>query len=170
MLCQDCQKEEPTVHLTQIINNKKVVLDLCKSCAETRGFQSPFENTAFPLADIVTGMMGFGKSIDKTKMGKKAEMSNRCPSCGLSFSDLGKVGRFGCGQCYATFNVELSDLLRKIHGSSEHRGKFPVGTADSMKPIKKERKLRDDLKKAIEVEDFEKAANLRDKINELSQN
>ncbi|MEE8417440.1 MAG: hypothetical protein V3S06_02140, partial [candidate division Zixibacteria bacterium] len=118
-LCQDCNKYESSVHLTQIINNKKVVLDLCKDCAEKRGFHSPFENKPFPLAEFVTGMVGIGK-IAPARPGKRPGRPKKCPSCGMSFEDFGKVGRLGCGRCYSTFKKDLSDLMRKIHGSCEH--------------------------------------------------
>ena len=167
MLCQDCKKAESTVHLTQIVNNKKVVLNLCKNCAEKRGFHSPFENIPFPLADFVTGMMGVSKSpADSKKL--KALQSKKCPSCGLTFEALGKVGRFGCGQCYTVFGADLNDLLRKIHGSNEHRGKVPSGSSETMKPLREDRRLREELKRAIEQEDFEAAAVLRDKIRDLT--
>jgi len=167
MLCQDCQKAESTVHLTQIVNNKKVVLNLCKSCAEKRGFHSPFENMPFPLAEFVTGMMGISKTPAESKRVKTLQ-SKKCPSCGLTFEALGKIGRFGCGKCYATFGADLNDLLRKIHGSNEHRGKMPSAVSDAMKPLREDRRLREELKRAIEQEDFESAAVLRDKIRELT--
>ena len=167
MLCQDCKKNESSVHLTQIVNNKKVVLNLCKSCAEKRGFHSPFENIPFPLAEFVTGMMSTGKSSPGSKK-VKALQSKRCPSCGLTFEELGKTGRFGCGKCYTTFGADMKDLLRKIHGSNEHRGKVPNAAGDTMKPLREDRRLREELRRAIESEDFEKAAELRDKIRELT--
>jgi protein arginine kinase activator len=167
MLCQDCQKTESSVHLTQIVNNKKVVLNLCKNCAEKRGFHSPFENIPFPLAEFVTGMMGVSKSPAESKK-VKALQAKKCPSCGLTFEALGKVGRFGCGECYNTFGTDLNDLMRKIHNSNEHRGKVPGGTTDAMKPLREDRRLREELKRAIEQEDFEAAAVLRDKIRELT--
>jgi protein arginine kinase activator len=167
MLCQDCKKAESTVHLTQIVNNKKVVLNLCKDCAEKRGFHSPFENMPFPLAEFVTGMMGISKSPAESKK-VKALQAKKCPSCGLTFEALGKVGRFGCGECYNTFGPDLNDLLRKIHGSNEHRGKVPDGSTEAMKPLREDRRLREELKRAIEQEDFEAAAVLRDKIRELT--
>lgn len=166
MLCQDCKKAESTVHLTQILNNKKVVLNLCKDCAEERGFHSPFENLPFPLAEFVSGMVGSTKK-QLTKGGKTATKSIDCPFCGMSFDDFAKVGRLGCVQCYSAFRKDLNDLLRKIHGSCEHRGKIPAGTTDVMKPVRVERSLREDLKRAVEQEDFEKAADLRDKIKDL---
>lgn len=167
MLCQDCNEQESTVHLTQIINNKKVVLDLCKDCAEKRGFHSPFENMPFPLAEFVTGMVGVGKSVP-ARPGKKPGRSKKCPFCGMSFEDFGKVGRLGCGKCYSTFRNDLTDLMRKIHGPYEHRGKLPAATSDALKPLREERLLREELKRAIEKEDFEKAAELRDKISKFT--
>ena len=167
MLCQDCKQNDSTVHLTQIVNNKKVVLNLCKNCAEKRGFHSPFENMPFPLAEFVTGMMSTGKQSSGSKK-IKALQSKKCPSCGLTFEALGKTGRFGCGKCYTTFGSDMSDLLRKIHGSNEHRGKVPSGKGEAMKPLKEDRRLREELRRAIESEDFEKAAVIRDKIRELS--
>jgi len=168
MLCQDCNKLESTVHLTQIVNNKKVVLNLCKNCAEERGFHSPFENLPFPLAEFVSGMVGSSKKT-AVKGEKKKSKGVACSSCGMTFDDFAKAGRLGCANCYATFRVDLTDLLRKIHGSCDHRGKVPAGTSDALKPLREERQLREDLKRAIEQEDFEKAANLRDKIREMSE-
>ena len=168
MLCQDCKKTESTVHLTQIVNNKKVVLNLCKDCAEDRGFHSPFENLPFPLAEFVSGMVGSSKK--KAVRGDKTKTkSTECSFCGMTFDDFAKVGRLGCVQCYSAFRKDLTDLLRKIHGSCDHRGKVPSGTTDTMKPLREDRRLREDLKRAIEQEDFEKAADLRDQIKEQAQ-
>lgn len=171
MTCQDCKNKDAEVHLTQIINNKKMEWNLCRDCAEKRGFHSPFEQVPFPLAEIVSGMVGNKVTVSKDKDGKKNVPSKKCPSCGMTFEDFGKVGRLGCGQCYRTFRTELSDLLRKIHGSHEHRGSVPSGQAEtvSVKPFKEEKQLRDELKKAIESEDFEKAASLRDRIKKLTE-
>lgn len=167
MLCQDCKKRESTVHLTQIVNNKKVVLNLCRECAEKRGFHSPFENIPFPLAEFVTGMIDPGKSPAESRKVKSLQRK-KCSSCGLTFEAFGKTGRFGCGKCYITFGAEMNDLLRKIHGSNEHRGKVPTAASDAMKPLREDRRLREELRRAIEKEDFETAAVLRDKIRELS--
>jgi protein arginine kinase activator len=166
MLCQDCNQNESSVHLTQIVNNKKLVLNLCKDCAEKRGFHSPFEHMPFPLAELVTGMVG--SSAPPTKPGRKSQKVKKCPGCGMSFEDFGKSGRLGCGQCYKTFHPEMADLLRKIHGAPKHRGKGLSGVGELMQPMKEETKLREELKQAIENEDFEKAANLRDQIKSLT--
>lgn len=166
MICQDCNQKESTVHLTQIVNNKKVVMNLCKDCAEKRGFHSPFEHMPFPLAELVTGMVGPAKT-PALKGGRKGQKVKKCPTCGMTFEDFGKVGRLGCGECYRTFRPELADLLRKIHGSPKHRGKTFLEPVETSRTVKEERKLREELRMAIENEEFEKAAALRDRIKSL---
>jgi len=168
MLCQDCKQNESTVHLTQIVNNKKLVLNLCKDCAEKRGFHSPFEHMPFPLAELVTGMVGSPKPSAPTKGTRRSHKVKKCPSCGMTFDDFGKSGRLGCGQCYQTFRTELTDLLRKIHGSPRHRGKRHSGDGELVIPAREENQLREELRKAIENEEFEKAASIRDRIKTLT--
>lgn len=170
MLCQDCKKRESTIHLTQIVNNEKVVLNLCKICAEKRGFHSPFEQMPFPLAEFVSGMVGPKKTskMDTAATGEKRDL--KCANCGLTFSEFGHIGRLGCSRCYESFRVELNDLLRRIHGSAEHRGHVAETPSEDLQPLREEKRLRDELKKAIEAENFEMAAELRDRIKELSTN
>jgi len=163
MLCQDCQKREAQVHLTQIVNNQKVTLSLCKDCAAARGFHSPLDNVPFPLAEILSGL---AKTIVSTKQGGPSE-DLVCESCGLTFDEFTQQGRFGCGECYSAFRPQLEAIMRKIHGASLHRGRNPEQTTTSGRvalPIKEEERLEEELKKAIETEDFERAAELRDKL------
>lgn len=165
MLCQDCRKKEATVHLTQIINNDKVTLNLCDECAEKKGFHSPLQGASFPLAEFLSSIMDKGLMKGSTKL-----KVQRCPKCGVAFSDFGKAGRLGCGNCYRVFKDQLRDLLRKIHGSDMHRGKIPPAYGDVMKPIREEKRLEEELKKAVESENFEMAAQIRDKIKALPRN
>jgi protein arginine kinase activator len=167
MLCQDCNKNEATIHLTQIVNNEKVVLNLCKACAEKRGFHSPFEQIPFPLAEIVSGMVGPSKAKKKDKFGKDEKMDLKCPNCGLTFAEFARMGRLGCAECYQAFRAELTNLLRRIHGSAEHRGQIAETASEELQSLREEKRLRDELKRAIEAEDFEAAAELRDRIRLL---
>jgi protein arginine kinase activator len=121
----------------------------------------------FPLAELVTGMVG--PKAPAVRSGKKGQKIKKCPTCGMTFEDFSKVGRLGCGECYRTFRPELTDLLRRIHGSPKHRGKSTIEPpTETVQPVREERKLREELRKAIENEEFEKAASLRDQIKSLS--
>ena len=159
MLCQDCNEHEATVHLTQIINNEKTVLSLCKDCAAKKGFHSPLDNVPFPLSEILSGLV----QLDHTER-KKADEDIRCPNCELTFEKFIQQGRFGCGECYRAFRSRLEPIMRKIHGSSLHKGKLQVSDSNEILPIKEEERLEKELKKAVETEDFERAADLRDKL------
>lgn len=170
MLCQDCKKREATVKITQIINQTKTVLLFCHACAAARGFHSPLAEQPFPLAEILTGL------VESGNLPAKAEpmASLTCPTCHLRFEEFTRLGRFGCGDCYRTFRPHLENIMRKIHGNSLHRGKTPDVTpgADqttAVMPIKEEERLETELRKAIEAEDFERAAEIRDKLKSLKE-
>jgi protein arginine kinase activator len=162
MLCEDCRKQEATIHFTQVVNKQKVVLNLCAPCAKRRGFSNPLKNIPFPLADFLTTMVTeSATNVD----GQLTELT--CPVCKLSYDTFAKTGRLGCGNCFEVFRQPLADLLRKIHGSNLHRGKRLRGGATVMEPLKEEARLKDELRRAIESEDFERAAQLRDMIKEI---
>ncbi|MCX6825883.1 MAG: UvrB/UvrC motif-containing protein [candidate division Zixibacteria bacterium] len=145
--------------MTQIVNNEKIVISLCKDCAGKRGFHSPLDNVPFPLAEILSGLM-------QQQFTQKTEpvVDIKCPHCGLTFEEFTHQGRFGCGECYKEFRPQLEPIMRKIHGSSLHKGKLPLSSVEPPLPVKEEKRIEAELKKAIETEDFERAADLRDKL------
>jgi len=170
MLCQDCRKREAQVHLTKIVNNQKTTLALCRECAEAHGFNSPLGNVPFPLAEILKGMAA------NIGMGLKSATGETitCPTCGLTFEEFTRQGRFGCGDCYKAFRVRLEPIMRKIHGATLHRGKSPEEirsdeTAGALIPVKEEERLESKLREAIDNEDFEKAAEIRDKLKTMRE-
>lgn len=168
MLCQDCNKRESQVHFTKIVNNEKMSLSLCKECAAARGFHSPLDNMPFPLANILSSLAA---DLPTSKLQEKVDTIS-CPSCGLSFNDFTQQGRFGCADCYKTFRNRLEMIMRKIHGASLHRGNVPElslgdSTTEKAISVKEEERLEVELQKAIESEEFERAAELRDKLKSL---
>ncbi|MBU8933354.1 MAG: UvrB/UvrC motif-containing protein [candidate division Zixibacteria bacterium] len=170
MLCQDCNNREAQVHLTQIINNEKTTLNLCKECAASRGFHSPLDNVPFPLAELLSGLGSAMPSAEKQQVEQIA-----CPNCELTFQEFTGQGRFGCGECYKAFRTQLEPIMRKIHGASLHRGRSPVildtSTPETPQvlPVREEERLEEELIKAIEGEDFERAAEIRDKLKAMRE-
>lgn len=163
MLCEDCQEREATVHLTQITGDKKTVLNLCAKCAGKRGFHNPLKSVPFPLGDFLSSM------VDKAYSGDpEAAKDLKCPGCGTDFKEFAKAGRLGCGKCYETFRTQIDDLLRKIHGANRHIGKLPLGSPEKMEPLMEERRLQEELRRAVESENFEQAAQIRDRLREIS--
>ena len=98
-----------------------------------------------------------------------AEKEEKCPKCGYTFSDIAKSGKLGCADCYRKFYDKLLPSLQRIHGKIKHTGKqamIPVqaNTEPKINPVAK---LKEDLQKAIEEQNFEQAAVLRDRIKEM---
>jgi protein arginine kinase activator len=63
----------------------------------------------------------------------------------------------------------LGDLVRRIHGSTEHRGKIPARVGGGLRRQQTLNALRAELSQAVEAEAFEEAARLRDQIRRLEQ-
>ncbi len=163
MTCDICGKNQATVHLTEIVDDQMTELHLCEECARQKSEQMEQQ---FGLSDLLAGMAEFGKPSSSPE---KETVTVKCPNCKLSYADFKKIGRLGCGECYAAFKRMLSPLLKRIHGSNQHFGKSPL----KVTPVTRERidlqELRNNLQKAIESEAFEDAARLRDRIREMEQ-
>lgn len=169
MLCDICGKNQATVHLTEIVDEQMTELHLCEDCAREKSVEMEQQ---FGLSDLLAGLVDFGKQFE----GKDIEKT-QCPICKLTYSDFKKIGRLGCSNCYSSFARYLIPLLRRIHGSTTHTGKFPVGVeietvkkAQAIKTKPELLDLKDKLQEAIKLENFEEAAKLRDKIKELEKN
>lgn len=175
MKCDKCNKKA-TVHLTEIVDGKVMEMHLCEDCARD---QSQNMEQQFGLADLLAGLTDFGKHVPAVESQTVAQ----CPVCGLTYEDFRKFGRFGCAQCYLAFKAHLKVLLKKIHGSNVHLGKKPVNVvalqavgevaAESAQPEHPEadtiETLRAKLHDAVEREDFELAAQIRDQIHEMEK-
>ncbi|MBL4885857.1 MAG: UvrB/UvrC motif-containing protein [Planctomycetaceae bacterium] len=91
----------------------------------------------------------------------------RCPNCGISYREFRESGRFGCPHDYVVFRERLLPLLENIHNDTEHRGKFPQRAPLDSKNQYRMIQLRKELTAAIETEDYEQAAKLRDQIRSI---
>lgn len=167
MLCEECRKRPATVHFTKIVNDHRTEAHLCEHCARERGeFSFSFEPT-FSIYNFLGGLLDHEPPFEGAT--SSIELAARCANCGLSYKDFAEVGRLGCSECYEHFSSKLEPLLRRIHGSTRHAGKAP-GRAGGAKRLRGELdRLREELQRSIMREEYEKAAQLRDKIRELER-
>jgi len=160
MLCCVCKEKTATVHLTQITGDKMQKVDLCEECAKQKGVN---DQTGFSLADLLLGL-GASQELEQSAGGVEA----KCPHCGFTHADFKKTGRLGCPECYHTFAEGLSGLLKSMHKGTRHVGKVPENLRTKRDLTDRMNSLQKRLTKAIETEDFEAAAQLRDEIKQLS--
>lgn len=162
MLCQICGKNPATVHFTEIIDNKMSEIHVCERCAEEKGMHATAKQHKFEIADLLAGMVDTMTQTDDERIGHV-----QCPRCGLLYSQFKETGRLGCAECYTAFQFQLRRLLRQIHGDTAHRGKRPAHAGDVSSRPRQLQRMHDDLRRAVEREDFEQAAQLRDDIRRL---
>lgn len=155
MKCDACTNEA-TVFLTQIINGQMTTVNLCESCSKAKG---------------VTDEMGFGLAEAFLGAGSTTNVPRNdvltCPSCGFTSSQLKKIGRMGCPNCYDTFQEGLDQLLSSMHKGTRHLGKIPTrAIADSRRNASME-ELKHALQSAISEERYEEAAQIKIEIQAL---
>lgn len=162
MKCTRCHAKEATVFYREIINGKETKYALCNDCAN----EVEKENNSFfadPLGGNLLGSLfaGVAPKIQQKKAEKK------CSLCGATFRQLAENGKVGCPACYTSFREELAPTLKRLHGAAVHRGRAPGKFQAKRSAMEKIAELESALKKAIESEEYEKAAKLRDQIRDL---
>ena len=143
MICDNCKERDAVVHLTRIVDNAVTQLHLCEKCAAAKGVETTVAITQHPLGDILQAVQQQAPTT--------SEDASVCSFCGATARDLEK---------------SLRELLRRLHGSSRHVGLRydpPVTHVATPKPDSVH-DLRDRLQRAVDTEQFELAAELRDRI------
>jgi protein arginine kinase activator len=163
MKCNNCNKVA-TVHLTEIKNGKKIEKHLCEQCAAQNEGLAVKAHT--PINELLTNFV-------MAHSGLQREQGVTCEHCGISWAEFRQSGLFGCEHDYQLFDKDLTPLLQRAHeGGTHHIGKVPTRRGGSGVPAKKRidvAKLRKELQRAVDAEDYERAAKLRDQIREAEE-
>lgn len=157
MKCDICKEREATVHLTRIINGMKEEIHLCENCANEK------EKAPFSFQSILSGFMDY--MIQPNLTYSKNQFV--CENCGTNYSEFKQKGLFGCSKCYENFKEMITPVIKNVQGNIEHVGKFPKKAGRDIMTKKKIESLKLELQKAIASEEYEKAAEIRDKIRDI---
>jgi len=177
MKCDKCKSNEATYFMEQNINGHITKIALCPECAKIYG-DTPFKH--FAGFDLLEGLFGVpGHTHSATKEIK------RCTLCGSSFNDIINTGKVGCAKCYEVFEKELRPTILRLHGDVKHIGRTPKNvcapkagesvsskkenTAESKNPESQILSLKAQISDAIKSEEYELAAQLRDKIRDIEK-
>lgn len=111
----------------------------------------------------------FGDDFKIYVQSPKVTSETVCKSCGMGINEFLRTGKLGCSNCYEAFNPQIKQLLKRIHGNTSHVGKIPKGASSKLKVKRKMEVLRQELAEAIVEENFEKAAEIRDKLKQIGE-
>lgn len=165
-LCQICQKNIAIMVVTEVDEkgNKREVA-LCEECAKKRGILE--SGKMLNLDEILKIML---------KAKEKEDKEMKCPRCQLSFYEFKKYGKFGCPDCFKTFEEKLVPFIKRIQTTIQerddmifHKGKKVTIGAKRSLLLSEIKKLKGELEKAIKEEDYERAAKIRDMLKDKEE-
>lgn len=167
MKCQKCERPA-TFHITELTGGKPVELHLCEDHAREYLTQPTAEpaatsNVAAALAQHLAKQMAVGQTAEEL-----AQLDQQsCPVCGITFADFRSHGRLGCPHDYLAFETQLEPLLLNIHGENEHVGKIPHRCPQGSEKRTQLIRLRREMADAVRDENYERAKELRDEIQQI---
>lgn len=178
MMCQNCGQRAATTHIKTVVNGQLSETHLCSQCAKKQGYGHMLSEWN-GFGGLLSGLLG----PEAGWYSAPQREEKRCPGCGMSFREISRGGKIGCSECYKAFRSQLIPVIERLHGQAAHRGKVPGGSAlrvqeenrqlmnveESRAPSEIEEKKRQ-LQRAIEEQNFEEAAVIRDQIKELEKN
>lgn len=158
MLCTNCKIRQASVFIESSGKDEKKAL--CDACADMLGkyLTSPESirtdaKKSFDLFSLITA---------------KADDTLSCPLCADTLGQIISQKRLGCPACLKKFSPELSPIITYIYGSAVHIGRSPKKYAEKEAREKQLLLKKAELKNALENENYEKCARLRDEIRALS--
>jgi protein arginine kinase activator len=169
MSFQKCEKcDRPATHkFTRIVNGEVADFYFCQEhAAQFSPLQTQSALSQLDLTQLLAGLL-------KTEQGQKAGATEtaaaelKCRTCGLSFRQYRQTMRLGCGDCYGSFEKQIREDLRRYHGTVRHVGRQPQAAGGEGSHNEAVEALKKRLTLAIQDEDFELAAQLRDQIRQI---
>lgn len=163
MLCQKCKVNEANTHVKSVVNGHYEEYMLCHECAKSMGYTNMMSDFHSDFDSILGSF--FSNALPERSQ------TVRCKVCSSTYHDIQKSGQVGCANCYEVFLSDLMPSIRRIHGNTTHCGKKPCdvvnNTEEKVETADELSKLKAELKNAIDEQNFELAAELRDKIKEM---
>jgi protein arginine kinase activator len=159
MKCDICGENDAVIFVQQVMGAKSVDLNLCTDCARKRGIQTAGGKIEFSVSGLLNGLFD-------QKAAKNVDLQP-CPQCGMSLDEIQKNGRLGCFRCAGHFQREIMLILRKHSSQSQHKGKYPKRLLSDTSIMADRELLKDMLKRAVADEDYESAAEMRDRLKTL---
>lgn len=161
MKCEVCGLKEAVIHIRQIQKEDVHELHICEDCARDKGLIRE-EDAELPVTNLLAGLLD-GPDEEPGA----AKPTPACSRCGTKLADFRKTGRVGCAQCFQAFESDLRAILSQMAARPRHTGRLPAAAADPAAARADKEELRGELRTAVESEDYEKAALLRDRLREI---
>ena len=155
MLCEECGKNQAEVMMTTVINGESTTRHLCRQCLKK--YQAG--NLQAVLAAVLSSM---------TAKTQPQIPDVVCPQCGQTYAEFQKTGMLGCAECYQAFRRELTPMITRVQGRTQHAGRRPPVSEEEQARQTRMEELRSLMEAAVAEENFEEAARLRDELRAMT--
>ncbi len=163
-ICERCREKEASVYYKESVNASSREIRLCADCAREMGIG--FGGKSVLEEEFFAALPLFAKPSSRERRGSEGGV---CPTCGKSREEICLSGRFGCPHCYDAFAQGLDMTPFVGRGYRGGRLGSASGETGARGPIQEDpgKTLKKQLQEALEVENYEKAAQIRDQIRAL---
>ncbi|MEG0181000.1 MAG: UvrB/UvrC motif-containing protein [Peptostreptococcaceae bacterium] len=173
MLCQKCHEKMASVFISSIVNGTETKTYLCDDCAKDYQLFNFNMEEPFSIKDIMEKLKVEEELVNNKKL-LKVDIENKnkeviCTNCYSTYDEYRETGKLGCSKCYEVFEKQLKPIMKNIYGYAEYIGKIPNINGTHIYINHEIKILKADLNMAVEKEEYEKAASIRDKIRELEE-
>ena len=155
--CDLCDKAA-VVHEVRVKNGVRKEIHLCETHAQSAGI-------------LITTDLSVAKAQEAlaAQAAKRAvSPASVCSTCGMNFREFRQSGTLGCADCYDSFLRLLAPLIERAQrGATHHCGKSPKRKGISVDRQHVVRKLLKELDEAVAAEQYERAAQLRDRLRTM---
>ncbi len=170
MNCENCKNKTATVFYADDGGGRH---SLCAACAQTLGKVSGYspreseQKSASPFFPTLTlsALVSPEPSMPLLSMNVEGDTRVICPYCATALEGVLANRRAGCPECYTVFAAYL--FPSALTPETAKGARMPSSYRSAIDRIRSVSELRSQIKLAIETEDFELAAALRDKIRKL---
>ena len=163
MLCDLCKKGTAVIFLERKGPRGTEKICLCEECSRERGI------TAMQVASEQKNVALVFNEIYEKITRNSPEFRQLCPGCGRSLGDIKAKGACGCPECYTVFESQIRQALDQHGFIGKYTGSLPKRVRNFRNALTDRADLQLKLEKAIQEENYEKAAVYRDFLRALEK-
>lgn len=194
MKCEKCNRTA-VVHLTELMtlpdgSKQAIEVHLCMTHAVEAGALASGEilsnkvaaskpdvspktekEKSPPTAITPVESQQTGMTVSRQDQPQEPVNPDVCPICGMTWAAFKSGGVMGCPHDYEHFEQRIAPLIRRAQeNATQHAGKMPTQLRQTS-PAKQidTARLRRELEQAVDAENYELAAKLRDELKGLGE-
>lgn len=166
MLCEECHQNEAVYTISVMMGEAMTQRHLCADCMAKMNMNIASGNMQKLLGAILNAI-NRGEQPEEGEKVPDDQPDITCPRCRVTLSKFIKTGRLGCPDCYQAFAAQLHPMLLQIHGRVQHAGRKPLQSETDQRSRYEQEELTRQLQLAVNAEDYEHAAEIRDRLRAL---